>query len=151
MQVFFLTLRIRSLTEGDANKTSVAGTTFRSDLLLGKSFCAKVARSPLAKQDLMNGCSSVGKNSKMRLKNCTVSVVCNVAYTRCPVSAAIKPANTVSLSRISHNHDHVGILSYGTSECRRKVEHIDPNFPLANDAFLCRKRYSTGSSMVMML
>ncbi len=79
---------------------------------------------------------------------CPASTVWRVLKTRWPVSAALSPISTVSLSRISPTKMIFGAC---LSAARRPLANVSKSVPISlwlNVAFLCGCWNSTGSSRV---
>ena len=75
-------------------------------------------------------------------------MVCRVENTRCPVSAAVNAADTVSWSRISPTRMTSGSWRSTTRMAEPKVSVSNPTSRWSMSARSSVWRYSTGSSMV---
>ena len=65
-------------------------------------------------------------------------VVCSVANTTCPVSAAVMADEIVSRSRISPTRITSGSIRKARRRASGKLGHVDADFPLVDHRFFVR-------------
>ena len=69
-------------------------------------------------------------SASMRLTVRPQSLVCSVAITRCPVSAALRAISIVSSSRISPTKMTSGSCRSAARKCRREARRVDAHLAL---------------------
>ena len=149
--IFLSSLSRRSFEIGGlTNMISTAGTMRTPSLQEGSSFWQTTAFRLKTRSWRICSCRSDGKRSRMRPIVCAALEAWIVPNTRCPVSAAMRPASNETWSRISPTRITSG---FWRTICLRADRKSGTSIPISrwftND-FASRNRYSIGSSIVIM-